>query len=42
MGMGGGPSSVHVDDKAMIDLSRLGIVAHLAIIDDEIVCHLVS
>lgn len=38
-GMGGGLSGVHVSDKAMIDL---GIVAHPAIIDDELVCQLVS
>jgi hypothetical protein len=31
----------HVD-KAVIDLSRLGIVGHPATIDDELVCHLVS
>ena len=41
-GMGGGPSSVHVDDKAMIDLSRLGIVGHPTLMDDELACRLVS
>ena len=41
-GMGGGLSSVHVDDKAMIDLGRLGIVGHPTLMDDELACRLVS
>ena len=40
--MGGGPSSVHVDDKAMTDLGRLDIIGNPAIIDDELFCQLVS
>jgi hypothetical protein len=36
-GMGG-----DIDDKVTINLGRLGIVGHLATIDDELVCHLVS